>query len=180
MYQDKKRKSMNFWITSDTHFGHDALMDYCDRPQGFDGKILRNFNQLESGDVLIHLGDICIGNDSMWHSEMFPHLYSVKRWLIKGNHDKKSDTWYLDKGWDFVGTSFLMNRFGLNILFSHKPVKNSDYFDINIHGHFHNTDPGRHKESFEKIKHNKHLCVILEHHYAPQNLKTIIKNKKEL
>ena len=65
----------------------------------------------------------------------------------------------------------------MDILFSHKPMEDLGYFDLNIHGHFHNSIPERHEESAKKVKSNKHLLVMLEHHYQPQSLDTVIKRK---
>ena len=81
---------MKYWITTDTHFGHDILQEYSHRPEGVEGRIFRNLSVMRSGDVLIHLGDICIGNDLMWHQELMDHLYGIKRWLAVGNHDKEN------------------------------------------------------------------------------------------
>jgi len=54
---------MNYYVTSDTHFNHEHLVDLSDRKHGFEKKILNGFKILKKGDVLIHTGDICIGND---------------------------------------------------------------------------------------------------------------------
>ena len=91
-----------YWIITDTHFGHDSMMKLCGRPEGFSEKILINLNRtVHCPDVLIHLGDICIGKEEYWHSELMKWA-CCKKWLIRGNHDKKSDMWYLNHGWDFV------------------------------------------------------------------------------
>ena len=169
---------MNYWITTDTHFGHDKLMEYLNRPKGFEDLILRRHqNTIKQGDVLIHLGDICIGNDKHWHAQFMKCLPSVKRWLIRGNHDKKTNHWYLNHGWDFVATTIQMRVYGLDILFSHIPQPDSGY-DINIHGHSHNNDHHRHEPELKAVKSSKHRLVFLEHHYAPVNLRRLAMQPK--
>ena len=129
---------MKFYITTDTHFGHRNMEIYCKRPHDFEDRISKYlFANCKSEDVLIHLGDICMGKDEFWHNSFIIPL-PCKKWLIRGNHDKKSNNWYLSHGWDFVGDEFLLKFEGKNILFSHEPVQKRDGVDINIHGHIHN------------------------------------------
>jgi len=57
---------MRYWLITDTHFGHENIKKYCNRPDGFEDLILENLNPTEDegvcpGDVLIHLGDVCFG-----------------------------------------------------------------------------------------------------------------------
>jgi calcineurin-like phosphoesterase family protein len=167
---------MNYWIISDTHFGHERMKEFCGRPDGFEYKILNNINQcLKSDDVLIHLGDICIGNDVKWVKQFTSiNLGIFRTWLINGNHDKNSYKWYLNHGFDFVSESIILDIYGKKILFSHMPQKDIGY-DINIHGHFHNSDHRRHEPELVAIKNNKQFLVAMEYNsYMPCNLKTIV------
>ena len=126
------------FIITDTHFGHANMIPYCGRPENFSELILSNLSKdIKSGDVLIHLGDICIKNDEYWHEQFNLNTKGIKKILVKGNHDNKSDSWYLEHGWDFVCQTLSTKVFGLKVIFSHMPVPLSDN-DLNIHGHFHN------------------------------------------
>lgn len=49
------------YIITDTHFNHSAMIPYCGRPENFDELIWKGLDQLKDDDILIHLGDICIG-----------------------------------------------------------------------------------------------------------------------
>lgn len=138
---------MKIWLITDTHFGHDKMPLYCGRPEDFSEMILENLKVIKDGDLLIHLGDICIGRDDYWHKRLMGQG-SYMRWLVRGNHDGKSNTWYMNHGWDFVCSKFQDRYFGKNIMFSHVPVHYTEVvetlygmgsFDLNIHGHFHNT-----------------------------------------
>jgi calcineurin-like phosphoesterase family protein len=160
---------MNYWIITDTHFGHHKMQDYCDRPAGFESTILRNIhNMVKPEDVLIHLGDVCIYKDEEWH-EKFMDACAGKRWLLRGNHDRKSLGWYLSHGWHAVADELKLEVFGKKILFSHRPVTAHADFDLNIHGHHHNT--GHHPEDETT---EKHRLLFIEHTYAPVNLRRIV------
>jgi calcineurin-like phosphoesterase family protein len=132
---------MKTWIISDTHFGHRKLEEWG-RPADFEKLIFKGLKQIGADDLVIHLGDFCIGDDVKWHNAFFSVLSSNKRILVKGNHDHKSNTWYLEHGWHFVCDEFSDVYFGKKILFTHEPrrrYKNSAYgvFDFNYHGHLH-------------------------------------------
>jgi calcineurin-like phosphoesterase family protein len=127
------------YLITDTHFFHKKIIEYSGRPENFTeiiGDNLLNLNVAYS-DILIHLGDICIGHDEEAH-ERFIKPLPCKKWLVKGNHDHQSNTWYLNHGWDFIGDQFSAKLFGKIIMFSHAPVKDNGKFELNIHGHFHN------------------------------------------
>jgi len=125
------------WIITDTHFGHERMSEYCGRPDDFSEQILTKLErELSPGDTLIHLGDICFGRDEYWHN-LLPKF--VKKILVRGNHDKKSNDWYLAHGWDFVCDEFSTTYFGRYVTFSHQPIPNIQ--NLNVHGHFHNHLP---------------------------------------
>lgn len=147
---------MNFWIISDTHFGHSNIIDYCNRPVHHESTLLSNIYGLPPKDVLIHLGDFAFKDDIFWHRQLFDIDIPVKGWLVIGNHDKHTMSWYLQQGWQFVGHSFSLRVFGFSVLFTHRPAPYCDH-DLNIHGHLHNTE---HRPNFLSEKH------VL---YAPEN-----------
>ena len=150
---------MKISIISDTHFNHKNIKEYTNRPDDWEDQISSNLFDLET-DLLIHLGDVSLGNDVAWHNFVTDGPY--KCWLILGNHDGKSMTWYMHHGWNFVGRNVVIYLYGLRILFSHRPYpfppmktvtrelardvahaenmvdKHRSNFDINVHGHCHN------------------------------------------
>jgi len=150
------------WIISDTHFNHDKMVDYCNRPKNFEELIIKNLEVIKVEDILIHLGDVCFGNDKENNKKLTQ--LKCKKWLVKGNHDKKSNKWYLENGWDFVCESFSDNYFGKKILFSHCPMP-AEKYDLNIHGHFHNALPrllrGEWKVEGEKERNEQDLLNLL-------------------
>lgn len=97
------------------------------------------------GDILIHMGDVCIGRDYDMHKELMEATKEAKsRILIKGNHDKKTDTWYLETGgWDLVVKQLWIQRFGYDIILTHEPYDYAQHSLVpwgnfkNLHGHTH-------------------------------------------
>ena len=167
-----------FWLTTDTHFGHTAMLEYCGRPDNFSEKIINNLTKaVKPNDILIHLGDICIGNDREWNEKL--RSVNGKHWLVRGNHDKKSNSWYLDNGWDMVCDQFRDKYFGEIIMFSHKPVVWDGEYDINIHGHFHNSDHRRHEPELLSIENGYQKLLALEYtNYQPVSLEKFIKQRR--
>lgn len=165
---------MKFWIISDTHLGHDKLTtEYHIRPEGFEEKILRNLmTHVMDADILIHLGDICIGKDEFWNNAI--RDLPGRKWLVRGNHDGKSLTWYLSHGWHFVADQITLDAYGKRICFSHEPVHPKECdggsrFDINIHGHCHADNHRRADSGFDY-----QYLIALEHDYRPVTLRSIV------
>lgn len=177
------KKEKKYWVIGDTHFGHGQMQKFCGRHEDFSDMILKNIvNVVNNNDVLIHLGDICIGHDSEWHNDLkfIKNAKNIKLWLVKGNHDKKSNSWYLDNGWDFVCDSFTLRYMKKNILFSHKPMIDNGY-DLNIHGHFHNSKESTQEPELIEIKNDKQFLFAIENtNYRPLLLKNIITEKLKL
>lgn len=165
---------IEYWLTTDTHLGHDALINYTGRPHNFSDLIMKRHKEIvHPQDVLIHLGDICMRNDARWHTK-FMYGLVCKKWLIRGNHDRKSNVWYLTHGWDFVADSFTITRHGMKILFSHTPQQDRGY-DVNIHGHFHNNHPDSYEKELSEIMTNKHRLLVLEDiDYRPVKLQRFL------
>jgi calcineurin-like phosphoesterase family protein len=178
---------MKIWLITDTHFGHKNMIPYCSRPENFEDLIFKNLiNTVNSDDILIHLGDFCFGDDEQWHDK-FMSLVCGHKWLIRGNHDHKTNKWYMEHGWDFIGKTLSDIYFGKHILFSHAPKNNSD-FTMNIHGHFHNSlhrllegkyiDDGERERNKEDmaILNSKHKLLAIEYtEYKPVLLEEFIK-----
>ena len=127
---------MNYYIVSDTHFNHvNKMIEYCGRPVDYEERFWNSFKKIKTDDVLIHLGDICMGNDEKIHERL--REYSFKKILVKGNHDRQSSNWYMSHGWDFACFSYGDKLLGKNLLFSHRPKRWDGDYDFNVHGHFH-------------------------------------------
>ena len=156
------------WIITDTHFNHRKLEEYAGRPSDFETRIMNNLKTMVgNNDLLIHLGDFCIGQDVYWHTEF--HKLPGRKVFVMGNHDQKSVNWYLNHGWYFVCHTFSLWYGGKKILFSHIPQEDKGHFDLNVHGHFHNTSHRSQEPEIQKLYNPaKHKLLAIENtEYKP-------------
>lgn len=127
---------MNYWVITDTHFGHEKIVESGYRPADFETKILNSIaRNIQSDDVLLHTGDVSFKNGEYWFSKMAIACRG-KLWIALGNHDKSAN-WYLTRGADFASDLIIMKYQGVRILFSHIPQEDLLGCDLNIHGHLH-------------------------------------------
>lgn len=124
------------FFTSDTHFGHYNIINYCNRPYGtvaqMNDSLVQNWNELvNDGDTVYHLGDFGFGSAS-YIRNLLDRL-SGRVVLIKGNHDRGK---YLNL-FSEVHKTYLFD----GILLAHQP----DYSHPvrQLHGHCHGKGPKR-------------------------------------
>ena len=77
------------WFISDTHFGHDNIIRFCNRPfasaEEMDETLVRNWNdRVAPDDTVFILGDLFFRSGNV--EAILPRLRGSKR-LILGNHD---------------------------------------------------------------------------------------------
>ena len=151
------------WVIADTHLGHHKMVELAGRPCDFSEKVLSNLcGMVYTDDILVHLGDVCIGDDVEWHEKLA--MNSCKNMiLVRGNHDSKSNNWYMDHGWSFVAESFTWEIFGVNILFSHRPQAHAG---LNIHGHLHTLEHRNEKPNC--------LVSLEKNNYKPELLSKVV------
>lgn len=164
---------MNYWVLADTHFGHEKLGGAYGWPSDFAEKIIKQVSLIvQPRDILIHLGDVCFYTEGYWHNLLRASCLG-KMWLIRGNHDKRSYSWYIDKGWDFVAESVRLEIFGSNLLLTHKPneswCESVDTKIINIHGHLH----------LKEANHPWQKVVATERTLRPINLRKIAESREQ-
>lgn len=82
---------MTTWFTSDLHFGHERIIELCNRPfrnfTHMNAELLNRWNQVvEETDTVFVLGDLALGklSESLeWARELVG-----KKLLVPGNHDR--------------------------------------------------------------------------------------------
>lgn len=167
---------MNYWIISDTHFNHIKLEEWGGRSGDWQQKLWDGLESIPSEDTLIHLGDICIGNDAEIHERI--DRLQCRKILVRGNHDKKSVQWYMEHGWDFVVDSFELIFQGNYLYFSHRPTPQMHHFTHNIHGHTHgNLHRSEEYTSYYDPTYHKDISPELVG-YKPLRLDTFMKQLK--
>jgi calcineurin-like phosphoesterase family protein len=152
------------WFTSDTHFGHTNVINYCNRPfatkEEMNKALIKQWNkQVAKHDKVYHIGDFSLSPKVAL--EIFPKL-NGKITLISGNHDStfiahKKRSKYIRKFAE-AGVSAYSDAIyhelknGELVILSHLPYKNeagmkydNRYNDLKcedtgnymLHGHLH-------------------------------------------
>lgn len=88
-----KYPESGIFFTSDTHFGHSKIIDYCKRPfssiEEHDRALIQNWNNVVGqDDTVFHLGDFAYGN-SQFITNIIKQL-NGNIILVKGNHDLRN------------------------------------------------------------------------------------------
>jgi calcineurin-like phosphoesterase family protein len=149
------------WFTSDTHFGHENIIKYANRPFTSCGQmeevIINNINSfVDENDHLYHLGDFCFhSNGRKWENEVRKILNKLKCknvHLVCGNHDPSAE-YAKNRTTDFKSISdyqeiSLKGLFGslsdnrriAKVIAFHYPIESwckQNYNSIHLHGHTH-------------------------------------------
>lgn len=143
--------NMNIYCISDSHFGHENMVNWALRPKNFDDLIWKGITALPEDCVLLHLGDVSMGSDAITHMRL--QNLSLKKWLVLGNHDSHSISWYLKNGWDFVASEVVLEMFGKKFLFTHMPQSKREGIDKNIHGHLHGGKSRKRPDFYDESYH---------------------------
>ena len=112
------------WFTSDTHFFHSKVIEFCNRPWAtvaeMNEGLIANWNaRVDKRDKIYVLGDFCFGSHNR-PKEILPRLNGYKV-LVRGNHDHAARK-MLEAGFDSViENETLRLHDGTNVLLSHFP-----------------------------------------------------------
>ena len=84
--------SDKLFFTSDPHFGHERIIEYCNRPfasvHDMNKRLTENWNTLiQEDDLIVIAGDFCLGGKQMW--EKYLSYLNGRKILVEGNHDHK-------------------------------------------------------------------------------------------
>lgn len=130
------------YFISDTHFNHDNIIKYCNRPfkdvKEMNEKIIENWNNIvKEDDTVYHLGDLALGSKEEF-KDIAKRLNGNKI-LIRGNHDNWSVKTYEDLGFTVLKNAPIKFE-EYKLLLSHTPRAKTEIPEgyINIHGHIHN------------------------------------------
>lgn len=137
----------NIFFTSDTHFGHENIINFCKRSFSsvaeMDQKLIENWNSVVGpNDYIFHLGDFCFKGSQYW--DRILNQLNGHKFLILGNHDLKN----LKDGamikFDWVGFQACIQVGGRSVYLNHFPFLcyGGSYRDIDnavyaLHGHCH-------------------------------------------
>lgn len=165
---------MKIYASSDTHYFHDNIIKYCDRPfhdvDHMNSEMIRRWNDVVGpDDIAFHIGDVSAGLKGRGDElrDVISQLHGRKI-LVRGNHDHLHDSWYLDAGFVAVVPHLLID----GILFVHYPLLEAtkrftgqDWSGVKrvIHGHVHRTDMDDYPDHFNvAVDRNGFTPVLLE------------------
>lgn len=159
------------WIISDTHFGHDNIIKYCNRPfanaQEMDEILIQNWNSVvQTNHRVYHLGDVYFGGKG--NCKVLERLNGKKR-LILGNHDDGKDP-YLQKHFVDIMAWEKLPFYGL--ILTHMPIRfDLDKAQKNVHGHIHQNIL---KKPGSQVPDDDYINVSVEHtNYTPVPLESL-------
>jgi calcineurin-like phosphoesterase family protein len=164
-------ETRNIFIISDTHFGHENMLNFTDSNTGakvrtfydvhdMDEHMIDRWNKtVKDHDIIYHLGDVYFA----YGREILPRLRGRKR-LILGNHDNGKDQ-NLHRYFEKIMMWRMFPEF--NCLLTHVPVHESALFKVeyNLHGHIHqNPSPTA-----------RHInCCVEVQDYMPKSIEELV------
>jgi len=127
---------MGIYLTSDTHFGHNNIIEYSKRPfkdvTEMDEALVENWNKVVTNkDTIYHLGDVIFSRDHSILKRLNGHIN-----FLYGNHDKNA-SW---KAIDYEEIKYSGRLFVL----CHYPLltwNKARHGSIHLHGHIHSEVP---------------------------------------
>lgn len=141
------------WLTSDTHFFHENILKYCNRPFGsveeMNKALVNNWNSVVGPeDHVYHLGDFCFGNVEKWNWCLEPGRLNGHIHLILGNHDPdrvfREGT--LIERFDSIDFQKILIIGGWTVILNHFPFlsfsNNIDHKVLELFGHIHSGPDG--------------------------------------
>lgn len=132
------------WFTSDTHFWHENIIKYCNRPfkdvSEMNEELIRRWNEtVPEYGIVFHLGDFCNGNSKAWNEVLF--RLKGRIYLILGNHDMKAfRSGYIGSRIEYVAQQMTIRVGGQSIILNHNPFLcyGGSYRDVwQLFGHVH-------------------------------------------
>lgn len=125
------------WVTSDHHFGHSKIIEYCNRPfhnvHEMDEEMIARWNAVvKSGDTIYHLGDFAFfkgGPDVL--KDITRRLVGYKI-LVMGNHDRRKGIME-DGGFDEVyEDQLVLDRKDTKLLMAHRRISPMPTLNVSV------------------------------------------------
>lgn len=141
------KPSQKVWFTSDQHFGHRNIIQYCNRPFAdtfaMDNWIINSWNEVVSdNDIVFILGDITMFPDAHKIKKYLDQLKGKEIYIIPGNHDKVEKGFRLLDGRYKICHDIVQVMFnnGIKVQLSHCPLMTwpgRDKRTYHFYGHIH-------------------------------------------
>lgn len=141
----------NIFFTSDTHFGHNSILKYSERPFStileHDNSLIENWNkEITKKDTVYHLGDFALCAYEYYKSILRRLNGNIV--LIEGNHDKRNLTNDRRKLFTSTCDVKLLKIDGRKLWLSHYPHISYPFCVLHLFGHTHS----KQKRPYENIE----------------------------
>ena len=131
------------WFTSDTHFGHENIIRFCNRPfrnaEEMNAELIRRWREVIPVDgTVFHLGDFAHGSSRLWNDIL--NALPGRKYLILGNHDMKAIRQGFMNHFELVTQQTTIRVDGQAIVLNHNPFLcyGGSYRDVwQLFGHVH-------------------------------------------
>lgn len=157
------------WVWSDTHFFHENIIKYANRPfvdaTSMTTHMISEYKRLvQPDDVVIWGGDIAFKGHAIVN-ELLSALPGYKIHII-GNHDMDRKGKVIPYMMDERHLCYQYDINGITVLFTHYPMDSVPPGCVNVHGHIHNN-----------IANNWNINMCVEHtYYAPILIEQLIQS----
>ena len=136
---------MKNFFTSDPHYGHNNIIEYCNRPfknsEEMDKCLIKNHNEVVTkDDTTIFVGDFSLrSNQHINYYQSIVRKLNGRKILILGNHDYLKPFTYVNRiGFWSVHTSLEITIEGIDLVICHDPAPSCiDRSKSFICGHVH-------------------------------------------
>lgn len=139
------------FFTSDTHFNHFKIVEYCNRPfasrKEMNKALIENWNKVVPRDgIVIHCGDFML-NNSLKNEKDYDKIANKLNgtiYLVRGNHDiiRLRENYQTKNHIVWVGDILNIQIGGHKIVASHYPLLCFPA-QYNVFGHVHTLEDGR-------------------------------------
>ena len=173
------------FFTSDTHFYHNNVIEFCNRPYGdadhMNEMLIHNWNMVVGmEDHVWHLGDVSFGTIEATEN-ILTRLNGIKH-LITGNHDRKGrcqklkwDKFFVDQH-DYYRLKVKEKDSEYKMVLCHFPFSSWERGYYNFHGHMHtlpHEPQGKWKQYDVGVDNNAYTPILME-----DAIKRSMKNKE--
>lgn len=155
------------FFTSDTHFFHNNIIEYCNRPYGsvehMNNSLVKNWNSVVSQeDTVWLLGDVSFGKPKET-LELMSQL-NGRICLVPGNHDRKgrTETKDLEDRCDVYPPYHLLRVESYRFVLCHFPFESWERGYINLHGHTHGTYKSKFMQYDVGVDSNNYCPILMQ------------------
>lgn len=174
--------NQSVYFTSDTHFGHKNILQFCNRPwetvEEMNEALINNWNSIvKENDIVFHLGDVQLGGGNQLMDSIFPRL-NGHIILILGNHDPHN---LKPRHLDLIDATYEQLTIvidGILCTLTHCPhgIPGKDpKHQFNLHGHLHSINNIPSEECTVKLRENHYDVGVDNNNYFPISFNNIKK-----